>query len=56
LEIVANQLKINKDNIIIFSIYGAPSGNSEYFLNKLDHTLNSFQGHNLEYIICGDIN
>jgi exonuclease III len=56
LEIVDIQIKINKNKLIIFGIYTAPTGNFEYFLKKLDHILNSYYRHNLEFIICGDIN
>jgi hypothetical protein len=56
LEIAAIQIKINEVKIIIFSIYRAPSGNFNYFINKLDHVLNSFFKYNLEFIICEDVN
>jgi hypothetical protein len=42
--------------IKIFSIYRAPLGNIDYFINKLDHVLNSFLKDNLEFIICGGVN
>jgi exonuclease III len=29
---------------------------TDYFLNKLDHILNSLSKYNTEFIICGDIN
>jgi exonuclease III len=56
LEIAAIQIKINKNKLIIFSIYRAPAGNFEYFLEKLDYILNLHYRHNLEFIICGDTN
>ena len=54
--ISAVKLKINKKNVIIFCTYRAPSGEFDYFLNKLDYILNSLHTYNTEYIICGDIN
>jgi hypothetical protein len=54
LKIVAIQIKINKEKIIIFSIYRASSGNFDYFLNKLDYILHSFHRYKLEFIICGN--
>jgi exonuclease III len=55
-EIAAVQLKLNEKNVIIFCVYKAPSGNSDYFLNKLHNILNSLHNHKTEFIICGDIN
>jgi hypothetical protein len=56
IEIAALQIRLNKKNVIMFFIYRAPSGNFDYFLNKLDTILNSLQNHKTEFIICGDIN
>jgi len=56
IEIVAIKLKLKKGNLIIFSVYRAPSGNFDYFLNKLDNILNSLLKHKAEFIICGDFN
>jgi len=56
IEITALQLKLNKKNVIIFCVYRAPSGDFDYFLNKLDYILNSLHTYNTEFIICGDIN
>jgi len=56
IEITAVQLKLNKKNVIIFCVYRAPSGDFDYFLNKLDYILNSLQTYKTEFIICGDIN
>jgi hypothetical protein len=55
-EITAVQLKLNKKNVIIFCVYRAPSGDFDYFLNKLDYVLNSLHTYKSEFIICGDIN
>jgi len=56
IEITAVQLKLNRKNVIILCAYRAPSGDLEYFLNKLDYVLNSLQTYKTEFIICGDIN
>jgi exonuclease III len=55
-EIAAVQLKPNKKNVIVFCVYRAPSGDFDYFLNKLDNILNSLYSYKTEFIICGDIN
>jgi hypothetical protein len=56
LETAVIQIKINKDKIIIFCIYRAPPGNFDCFLNKIDFIHNSLYRHNLEFVLCGDIN
>jgi hypothetical protein len=56
IEITAVQLKLNKKNVTIFCVYGAPLGNFDYFLNKLDNILNCLHNHKTEFVICGDIN
>jgi len=56
IEITAVQLKLNKKNVIILCVYRAPSGDFDYFLNKLDYILNSLHNYKTEFIICGDIN
>ena len=38
------------------SIYRSPSGNFEYFLDKLDSLLNFVKGNSMELILCGDFN
>ena len=40
----------------IASIYRSPSGNFEYFLDKLDSFLNFVKGNFTELILCGDFN
>ena len=42
--------------VITFCVYRAPSGDFDYFLNKLDYILNSLHNYKTEFIICGDIN
>ena len=56
MEIAAIQLKLNKKNTVILCVYRAPSGDFNYFLNKLDNILDSLHNHKTELIICGDIN
>jgi hypothetical protein len=55
-ESVTIQLKLNGNTVIILSIYRAPVGDYDYFLNKLDYILNFLHSHNTEFILCGDIN
>jgi exonuclease III len=56
IEIAAVKIRLIKKNVIIFPIYRAPSGNFDYFLNKLDTILNSLRNHKTEFILCGGIN
>jgi len=56
IEITTVQLKLNKKHVIIFCVYRAPSGDFDYFLNKLDYILNSLHNYKTEFIICGNIN
>jgi len=56
IEITAVQLKLNKKNVIIFCVYRAPSGDFDYFLNKLDYIHNSLHTYKTEFIICGNTN
>ena len=37
-------------------MYRSPSGNCEYFLNKLENLLNCISINSFELIICGDFN
>jgi len=43
-------------NILIMTVYRAPSGNFNLFLKKLDDVLKSLYRADLKVIICGDIN
>jgi exonuclease III len=56
IEIAAIQIKFNEKNVILFCVHRAPSGNYDYFLNKLDNILTSLHNYKTEFIICGDIN
>ena len=56
MEIAAVQLKHNKKNTVILCVYRSPSGDFDYFLNKLDNILDSLYNFKTELILCGDIN
>jgi exonuclease III len=56
LEACAVKLKLNSTHICIITIYRAPSGNFDFFINKLEKILNHLYNPSLELIICGDIN
>jgi len=43
-------------NILIMTVYRAPSGNFNLFLKRLDDILKSLYRADLKIIICGDIN
>jgi hypothetical protein len=43
-------------SIVYTCVYRVPSGDFDYFLNKLDNILNSLHNYKTEFIICGDIN
>jgi hypothetical protein len=57
LEICAIQLLLTKTaNLIILSLYRAPSGDVNEFLKRLDAILKYLYGPKSKFIICGDIN
>jgi hypothetical protein len=56
IEICSLKLIINSLNIFIITIYRAPSGNFNYFLQQLDNILQSFSTPTSHIIICGDLN
>ena len=56
LEICAIELNWVRRNIIIMTVYRSPTGDFNYFQNKLDRILNSLNKKINELIICGDIN
>jgi exonuclease III len=56
LEICAIQLETKNMQIIIVSLYRAPSGDFNRFLKRLDTTLKYLYNPKSEFIICGDIN
>jgi hypothetical protein len=47
---------LNLRRICIIATYRAPSGNFDFFINKLDTILKKLFKANVEFIICGDIN
>jgi endonuclease/exonuclease/phosphatase family metal-dependent hydrolase len=47
---------IAKHNILVLCIYRSPSGNFDYFINKLEKVLKFLQKAKTEFIICGDFN
>jgi exonuclease III len=55
-EICAIQLETKTSNIIILSLYRAPSGDFYQFLRGLDATLKYLYNPKTECLICGDIN
>ena len=56
LEITAVKLKLIKKNIIVACVYRAPTGNMDYFLQRIEIILNSLQNAKTEIILCGDLN
>jgi hypothetical protein len=56
LEICAIQLVTKTANLIILSLYRAPSGDINEFLKRLDAILKYLYSPKSEFIICGDIN
>ena len=49
-------LGLHLEIVITFCVYRAPSGDFDYFLNKVDCILNCLHTYKTEFIICGDIN
>jgi exonuclease III len=56
LEICAILLVTKTANLIIFSLYRAPSGDVNEFLKRLDAVLKYLYSPKSEFIICGNIN
>jgi hypothetical protein len=56
IEICAVKLFMNSLNILIITIYRAPSGNFKYFLQQLHNILQAFSTLASHTIICGDLN
>jgi hypothetical protein len=56
LEIYAIQLETKTSNLIILSLYKAPSGGFQQFLRGLDATLKYLYNQKTEFLICGVIN
>jgi len=55
-EVCAVKLDLNITRTCVITIYRAPSGNFNLFINKLDTLLSILYNLTLEYIICSDIN
>jgi exonuclease III len=56
LEMCTVQVETKTPNLIIISLYRAPSGDPNQFPERLDATLKYLCNPNSEFIICGDIN
>jgi len=56
LEICAIKLHLPSHEICVITIYRSPSGNYQYFIDKLETILNMIYSNSVELIICGDIN
>jgi hypothetical protein len=56
IKICTVKLIINSLNILIITVYSAPSGNFNYFLQQLDNILQSLSTSASHIIICGDLN
>jgi hypothetical protein len=56
LEDCAIKRNLNSTHICIITTYRAPSGNFNFFINKLDSILRNLYNPALEFNICGDIN
>jgi hypothetical protein len=56
LEICAVQLETKTSNLIILSLYRAPSGDFQQSLMVLDATLKYLYNPKTEFLVCGDIN
>ena len=52
IEVCAVKLQLTNINTCVLMVYRAPSGNLDYFLNKLDIILKTLLHPNFEYIIC----
>jgi hypothetical protein len=55
-EVCALNLKLHSIRACIITIYRAPTGNFNLFINELDTLLRKIYIPTVEYIICGDIN
>jgi exonuclease III len=56
LEICAVQLETKTSDIIILSLYRAPSGDFSQFMKRLDTSLRYLFNPKSEFLMCGDIN
>ena len=56
LEICAVKLHLKSLKLIIFCIYGAPTGSLKHFFTLMENILNYFLQPNVTFLICGDLN
>jgi exonuclease III len=56
IEVCALNLKLTFSNLRIMTVYRAPTGNFEAFLNRLDNILKTLYKADSKLIVCGDIN
>ena len=56
IEVCALNLELTFSNIRIITVYRAPTGNFEVFLNRLDNILTTFYKADSKLTVCGDIN
>jgi exonuclease III len=56
IEVCVLKLKSTSLNACIMTVYRAPTGNFNLFLNRLDDTMKTLYKVDLKLIICGDIN
>jgi len=56
IEVCALNLELTFSNIRIMTVYRAPTGNFEVFLNRLDSILKTLYKADSKLIVCGDIN
>jgi len=56
IEVCALNLKLTFSNLRIMTIYRAPTGNFEAFLNRLDNILKTLYKTDSKLIVCGDTN
>ena len=55
IEVCVLKLKSTFFNVCIMAVYGAPTGNFNLFLNRLDDIIKILYKVDLQLIICGDI-
>ena len=56
LEICAVKSHLPSHEICVITIYRSPSGNYQYFIDKVETILNMIYSNSVEIIMCGDIN
>jgi hypothetical protein len=56
LEIFAVEIETETSKLIVLSLYRAPTGDFNWFIENLDDTLKYLYEPKTEFLICGDIN